>query len=284
MPSQCYGIPYMGSKWRLADWILSYLPDAPIDAPQDGERERERVFVDLFAGGCAMTHAAIKSGRFDKVIANDLSVAPQVFKKAVEYGADDWKEFLSKEEFKALDTDTVDGLAKALIFGYGYTIQSYGYSDENVIKEKEAFEKAMNDLRSDTRSISASRIKVLDMLKGSVDLKSCTICNESYENININDGDIVYADPPYRGLRGYGKKQKTIDYKAFDSYLEKIDHPVFVSECTCPDGCTRIASRARKSGISRIGQKEYSEGLYIQSRFVDWYREARPDVVLECDC
>lgn len=39
MPRQCYGIPYTGSKWRLADWILSYLPDAPIDAPQGGERE-----------------------------------------------------------------------------------------------------------------------------------------------------------------------------------------------------------------------------------------------------
>jgi hypothetical protein len=48
MPRQCYGIPYMGSKWRLADWILSYLPDAPIDAPHGGERERERVFVDLY--------------------------------------------------------------------------------------------------------------------------------------------------------------------------------------------------------------------------------------------
>lgn len=62
-----------------------------------------------------MTHAAIKSGRFDKVIANDLSVAPQVFKKAVEYGADDWMEWVSREEFKALDTNTVDGLAKALL-------------------------------------------------------------------------------------------------------------------------------------------------------------------------
>jgi site-specific DNA-adenine methylase len=274
----------MGSKLRLADWILSYLPDAPIDAPQGGERDRERVFVDLFAGGCAMTHAAIKSGRFDKVIANDLSVAPQVFKKAVEYGADDWMEWVSREEFKALDTNTVDGLAKALIFGYGYTIQSYGYSDETVIKEKKAFEKVMNGLHSDTRSISASRIKRLDMLKGCVDLKSLTIYNESYENININDGDIVYADPPYRGTRGYGKKQITLDYKAFDSFLRKTDHPVFVSECTCPDGCTRIASHVRKSGISRTEPKEYIECLYIQSRFVDWYREVRPDVVLECDC
>lgn len=284
MLHQCYGIPYMGSKWRLADWILSYLPDAPIDAPQDGERERERVFVDLFAGGCAMTHAAIKSGRFDKVIANDLSVAPQFFKKAVEYGADDWKEWVSREDFKALDTNTVDGLAKALIFGFGYTMQSYGYSDENAIKEKKAFEKVINGLNSDTRSISASIVKTLDRLKGSVDLKSLTICNESYENININDGDIVYADPPYRGTRGYGRNKTKFDYKAFDSFLKKTDHPVFVSELSCPDGCTRIASFRRTAGINPNKKKIYIEGLYIQERFVDWYREVRPDVILECDC
>ena len=43
MPRQCYGIPYTGSKWRLADWILSYLPDAPINAPHYGERGRESI-------------------------------------------------------------------------------------------------------------------------------------------------------------------------------------------------------------------------------------------------
>lgn len=49
MPRQCYGIPYMGSKWRLADWILSYLPDAPIDAPQDGECAREREYSSIYS-------------------------------------------------------------------------------------------------------------------------------------------------------------------------------------------------------------------------------------------
>lgn len=49
------------------------------------------------------------------MIANDLSVAPQVFKKAVEQGADDWIEWVSREEFKELDTNAVDGLAKALL-------------------------------------------------------------------------------------------------------------------------------------------------------------------------
>ena len=41
-----YGVPYQGSKQRIAPDIVRMLPSGD-------------VFVDLFAGGCAMTHAAL---------------------------------------------------------------------------------------------------------------------------------------------------------------------------------------------------------------------------------
>lgn len=41
-----YGMPYSGSKNRGAMDIIAILP-------------RARVLVDLFAGGCAITHAAL---------------------------------------------------------------------------------------------------------------------------------------------------------------------------------------------------------------------------------
>lgn len=47
MPRQCYGIPYMGSKWRLADWILSYLPDAPIGGVRERVQPYFRILVRL---------------------------------------------------------------------------------------------------------------------------------------------------------------------------------------------------------------------------------------------
>jgi hypothetical protein len=50
-----YGVGYKGGKQRIADDILSLLPD--------GER-----FVDLFGGGFAMSHAAYLSGKFRKVL------------------------------------------------------------------------------------------------------------------------------------------------------------------------------------------------------------------------
>ena len=49
-----YGIPYMGSKDKIADDILSVLPG--------GKR-----FVDLFGGGFAMSHAALLSGKYEQV-------------------------------------------------------------------------------------------------------------------------------------------------------------------------------------------------------------------------
>ena len=60
-----FGIGYQGSKNRLAKEIISFLPSADY-------------FVDLFAGGCAITHAALLSGKYKKVITNDIDEAKQM--------------------------------------------------------------------------------------------------------------------------------------------------------------------------------------------------------------
>lgn len=48
MKRKTFGTPYMGSKNGIAEDLIRQMPE--------GKR-----FVDLFAGGCAMTHAAILS-------------------------------------------------------------------------------------------------------------------------------------------------------------------------------------------------------------------------------
>lgn len=53
-----YGIPYMGSKSKIAESIIQQLPP--------GER-----FVDLFGGGFAMSHCAMLSGKYNSVFYND---------------------------------------------------------------------------------------------------------------------------------------------------------------------------------------------------------------------
>lgn len=56
---QTYGVPYRGSKNKLAEDIIALLPK--------GKR-----FVDLFAVGCAMTHCALLSGKWESILSNDL--------------------------------------------------------------------------------------------------------------------------------------------------------------------------------------------------------------------
>ena len=41
-----YGLPYQGSKSRIADWVVGNLPSAP-------------VLVDIMCGGGAVSHAAL---------------------------------------------------------------------------------------------------------------------------------------------------------------------------------------------------------------------------------
>ena len=56
------GLPYKGSKNRIAQKLLDVMPSGS-------------VFVDLFCGGCAVTHAAIISGKYKRFICNDIDGA-----------------------------------------------------------------------------------------------------------------------------------------------------------------------------------------------------------------
>ena len=95
--SRNFGLPYMGSKNRIAKELITEIiwnePNA-------------QIFVDLFAGGCAMSHAAILSGKFKKVIANDINAIPKLFKNAILGKYRDEKRWISRDEFHKLkDTD-----------------------------------------------------------------------------------------------------------------------------------------------------------------------------------
>ena len=109
-----YGLPYMGSKNGIARWIVEHIPGAD-------------VFVDLFAGGCAVTHAALLSGRFGRIIANDISDAPQLFRDAVEGKFTDERRWISRDDFHRLkDSDPY----VRYCWSFGNAGQNYLYSKE----------------------------------------------------------------------------------------------------------------------------------------------------------
>lgn len=61
-----YGVPYKGSKNKIAPWVVEHLPEAD-------------TLIDLFAGGCAVSHAAMLSGKYKCIHLNDIDDAPQLF-------------------------------------------------------------------------------------------------------------------------------------------------------------------------------------------------------------
>ena len=108
-----YGLPYTGSKSRIAHWVIDNLP-------------RGRVLIDAFAGGCSITHRALLSEKWQTVIANDINGKyPQLFLDAVRGKYRDERRWISREDFERLKSQ--DAFV-ACCWSFGNNLQGYMYS------------------------------------------------------------------------------------------------------------------------------------------------------------
>lgn len=108
-----YGLPYAGSKSRIAHWVIDNLPCG-------------RVLIDAFAGGCAITHRALLSQKWQTVIANDINGKyPQLFLDAVRGKYRDEKRWISREDFERLKSQ--DAFV-ACCWSFGNNLKHYMYS------------------------------------------------------------------------------------------------------------------------------------------------------------
>ena len=108
-----YGLPYKGSKNRIAKKILDVLPPAT-------------VLYDVFCGGCDVTHAALLSGKYGRVVANDINdMIPHAFEKAIRGGFRNEDRWISREDFQKLyKTDPY----VAICFSFGNNLKNYCYA------------------------------------------------------------------------------------------------------------------------------------------------------------
>ena len=114
----------MGSKNLIAERLVSQFPQA-------------EYFVDLFAGGCAMTHAAFLSGKFKNFICNDLDFrGVELFKQAVTGKFKNENRWISRDDFyKLKDSDLYVRFCRS----FGKDQKSYLYS-----KQKERQKRALH--------------------------------------------------------------------------------------------------------------------------------------------
>ena len=110
-----YGLPYKGSKNKLATKIVDVLPP-------------RKHFYDLFCGGCAVTHAAMMTHKWEDFTINDLNwQCPTLFIDALNGKYKDDTRWISREDFFRLkDTDPY----VAFVWSFGNNLRDYIYSRE----------------------------------------------------------------------------------------------------------------------------------------------------------
>ena len=264
-----YGVPYRGSKNKIADWVVDHLPNG-------------KTLVDLFAGGCAVTHAAILAGKWENFIINDFGDAPEVFENAVKGKYANEKRWISREDFfKLKDSDPY----VSIVWSFGNNRRDYLYG-KDIEPIKKAIHYAMvfkdyslmNQLKESNKNerlVSRERTESLQSLQRLQSLQSLQRLQRlqlDYRDVEIPQGAVVYADPPYKNTvcTGYAGK---FDYDAFEKWLSDVPFMVIVSEYNAPKGCTEIASIKKRQTMG-TGNKggTNTEKLFVQDRFYERYK------------
>ena len=107
-----YGISYRGSKSYIAEWIVDEI------LPK-GER-----LVDLFAGGCAVTHCAMTKHKYNRHLLVDINDIPQLFIDATNGRYKEEKRWISMDDFCRLKDN--DAYVRCC-WSFGNNLQDYLY-------------------------------------------------------------------------------------------------------------------------------------------------------------
>ena len=132
-----FGVPYMGSKTKIALDILKQLPK--------GER-----FVDLFGGGFAMSHTALLTNRYEQVLYNDINPLITDLVKRSLNGEFNYKVFkpkcISRKEFN--ENKEKCGYIK-YIWSFGNNGQNYLFGEKIYDIKKSLHDFIVFDTHSD---------------------------------------------------------------------------------------------------------------------------------------
>lgn len=282
-----YGICYMGSKNALAERIVALLPSASH-------------LIDVFAGGCAVTHCAMKSGKWQHVHANDINeMIVGAFRRAINGEFIGERRWVSHEEFNRVrDTDAY----ASICFSFGGNLRSYAYSPANE-DLKRAFHFAIflgdhkpfltltgidltpvltiSDLRE--RHIAAknlangfgilietlqniNRLNRLNRLANAFsekEMKRLTIGSVDFAEVEIPNDSVIYCDPPYRDKGDY-RKSKGFDHERFYDWVLRQTVPVFVSEYAMPEDFVEVAAWRKVCNMSQDTKpKETTEKIFV---------------------
>ena len=295
-----YGLPYQGSKSRIAEWVVGNLPSAP-------------VLVDIMCGGGAVSHAALLSGKYGRVVLNDVNGVADVFVRAVRGEYADYSFVPDREQFFALkDCDPLVSLLYS--FGNNRTDYLWGRELEPVkvaasrmlsagtLRERRrywrefcralyAYVDGVGGLPNQLRQLEGleglqrlQRLQRLELLQGLISLQrlqrleglqglqglegSCL----DYRQVELPTDAVVYVDPPYEGADC--KAYEGFAFDEFHEWLDTVPNLTVISEYSCPPHCVEVARKEHYTTLAANANKlKRVEKLFVPERQVDEYRE-----------
>lgn len=315
-----YGIPYRGSKSRIAEWVVEHIPSAPC-------------LVDLFAGGCAITHCALLDCRWDRIIANDLGAVVSLFCDAVEGKFSNEDRWITRKDFFDLakhddyvrlcwsfgnnGTDylfsrerepwcnalwearvhrNMDLLQEFGIQGDGSPadvraheaeykelyVRWYLHKHPEIVENKQCLERlqSLQMLQSLPRLQCLEELRSLQTLQSLPGFQRLERLQSDYRDVSIPKDAVVYADPPYRGTRSAGYANET----AFD--FRAFD--AWVADCGHPVLISEYTCPAECIEVDRTfvrglmgpNQKK-TERLFVHKSWYQWWRDNTPQGLLD---
>lgn len=181
------------------------------------KKENTKTFVSLFCGGCAIETKL--APHFENVICNDLHPYLIAMYQALQNGYD-LPENISEEQYRYIREHKDED--KALAGFAGFTCSFGG-------KWFDCY------ARSRSGDVNFSKRGKNVIMRDFENLKTAKFICADYRSVDIPDGSIVYADPPYVGTTGYSTGR--FDSAEFWEYMRKISekNTVFISELQAPD-------------------------------------------------
>ena len=291
-----YGLPYMGSKNGIAEWVLSKMP------------KREHLY-DLFCGGCAITHAALFTNKFKTIHANDLNPASKLFIDAAKGKYHNETRWISRKEFERLkDKEPY----VAYVWSFGNNMKGYLYSPQNErikkalwqaivfndysladeigmpikrTKETELKKRRLDimqhwkkygvkkiDKRCELQSLeSLERLQSLQSLERLERLQSLEYTNKSYNEVEIKENSLIYCDIPYKLTASY--VVGSFNHEEFYEWAKRQSELVMISEYSMPKGFTCVAQIQKRNTLS-TNQKAV-EKLFVPDNQIELYNQLK---------
>lgn len=214
---------YSGGKTRISNQISSEI----------NKRENDKkAFVSLFCGGLSVEVRL--APYFDRVICNDKQEYLIELYKALQNG---WlpPEELTADEYKYIKEHKDENKALTAFAGFGCSFGGkwFGGYGRHGVKDHHALERSMCQ---ESRRALLRDIEVL---------KNAEFTCLDYKDVELPDGCVIYADPPYRNkMSAFGLKEQFNSDEFWDWCREKSKtHSIYVSELVAPDDFVAIWER-----------------------------------------